>query len=380
VVVEVSASQAQIERILQNKTLRLSELQRRLLTYLAERSLAGEADDLKEYTIGIDAFGKPSSYDPRQESVVRMHVARLRQKLAEYYRTEGAADPIVVDVPKGGFKITFEPRQVPADPVPATAVNANRARGWLRKEPIAIGGLGLLLMGVTYVAARSPKAQSPVTEAVSRSADLQQLWAPLLSPARPLVVCIADPSFGTASGAFRLGQFLGTRKSDLLVTQGNQLSMPEVAMNNIVFLGPTTGNRSVQSLPADQPIVLEPTGIRNLHPLAGEPGFISDRGAADGKGVEESYALVSHLPGLYGNGDFLYLSGHQPASVLAAVKVFTDPMLARALITSLKIPSGVMPRYYQAVLRVKSMDEMPVDITTVLHRDLSRVSDRTSAR
>lgn len=369
VVLGADVTQAQIERILQNKTLRLSEVQRRLLTYLAEKTLSGEADNLKEYAIGIDAFGKPSSYDPRQESVVRMHVARLRQKLAEYYRTEGSADPIIVDVPKGGFKITFEPRPAPAEPALPTRIVENRSR-WIRKIAAA-AGIVVLLAGVTYLAARSPKAQPPIVEASPWSPELQQLWTPLLSPTRPLVVCIANPSFGTASGAFRLGQFLGPRKSDLLVTQGNQLSMPEVAMNNIVFLGPTTGNRQAQSLPIDQQIVLEPNGIRNLRPQPGEPAFVSDRTAADGKGVEESYALISHTPGLYGNGDFLYLSGNQAASVMAAVKVFTDPMLARSLVTSLKIPSGTMPRYYQAVLRVRSMDEMPVDISTVLHRELA---------
>jgi hypothetical protein len=362
-------TQAQIERIVQNKTLRLSDVQRRLLNYLAEKSLSGEADDLKEYTIGIDAFGKPPSYDPRQESVVRMHVARLRQKLAEYYRTEGARDPIMVDVPKGGFKLTFEPRTAPAEP-PATAALETRSRS-IRRGVLVAAGIVALAAGVAYLAVRFMGAHPPIVEASPWSPELQQLWTPLLSPARPLVVCIADPSFGTASGAFRLGQFLGPRKSDLLVTQGNQLSMPEVAMNNIVFLGPTKGNRQLQSLPVDQQIVLEPDGIRNLRPGPGEPDFIGDRAAADGKGVEESYALISHLPGLYGNGDFLYLSGNQPSSVLAAVKVFTDPMLARALVTSLKIPSGTMPRYYQAVLRVRSMDEMPVDISTVLHRELS---------
>jgi hypothetical protein len=370
VVLGSDVTQAQIERILQNKTLRLSEVQRRLLTYLAERSLAGEGDDLKEYAIGIDAFGKPSSYDPRQESVVRMHVARLRQKLAEYYRTEGAADPIIVDVPKGGFKITFEPRPAPADPAPAASVVEKPLSRWIRKEVWA-AGIVVLLAGVAYLAAYSPKSRPAIVEASPWSPDLQQLWTPLLSPTRPLVVCIANPTFGTASGAFRLGQFLGSRKPDLLVTQGEQLSMPEVAMNNIVFLGPTTGNRQAQSLPGNQQIVLEANGIRNLRPLAGEPAFVSDRTAADGKGVEESYALISHLPGLYGNGDFLYLSGNRAASVMAAVKVFTDPMLAGALVRSLKTPSGILPRYYQAVLRVRSMDEMPVDVSTVLHRDLS---------
>src|SRR6266581_2209825 len=74
------------------------------------KSHSREADGLKEYTVGLDVFAKPESYDPRQESVVRMHMARVRQKLAEYYRTDGIDDAIIVDLPKGAFKVTFEPR------------------------------------------------------------------------------------------------------------------------------------------------------------------------------------------------------------------------------------------------------------------------------
>src|SRR5207237_2205147 len=102
--------QEQVRRILVSKAFRTSEVHRNLLSYLAEKSLSGEADGLKEYTVGLDVFAKPESYDPRQESVVRMHMARVRQKLAEYYRTDGIDDAIVVDLPKGAFKVTFEPR------------------------------------------------------------------------------------------------------------------------------------------------------------------------------------------------------------------------------------------------------------------------------
>src|ERR1700722_8020593 len=107
---------AQIERILQSRIFHASEVLRNLLAYLSEKALAGTADSLKEYTIGLDALGKPASFDPRQESVVRMHTARLRQKLAEYYRTDGLEDPIIIDLPKGGFKITFEARPQAAPP------------------------------------------------------------------------------------------------------------------------------------------------------------------------------------------------------------------------------------------------------------------------
>jgi hypothetical protein len=366
------ATLAQLERILQNKNLRLSEVQRRLLNYLAEKSLAGEADDLKEYAVGVDAFGKPASYDPRQESVVRMHVARLRQKLAEYYRTDGADDPIIVDLPKGGFKMTFDPRPPRVQPPPATPVAAVPPAGRWLSRPALFGAAALLalatvvLLGWQISHARRVDAALPP----GWTPELEQLWLPLLSPSRPLAVCIATPSYGTATGAFRLGQFLGSRKPDLLVTGGNQISMPEIAMDNVVFLGPVTGNRQVQALPAEQQIVLEPDGIHNLNPRPGEPAFLSDRPSADGQGVEESHALISHTPGLYGSGDILYLAGNHVSSVMAAVKAFTDPNIARTLVSKLRSPTGTLPHYYQVVLRVKSMDDMPVEISYMFHREL----------
>ena len=111
-VLEVEAARrAQVERIFQSKAFRSSDVLRHLLTYLVDASLAGTADELKEYTVAVDALGKPSSYDPRQESAVRMQVGRLRQKLAEYYRTEGVDDPIVVDLPERGFPGCFRASQ-----------------------------------------------------------------------------------------------------------------------------------------------------------------------------------------------------------------------------------------------------------------------------
>jgi hypothetical protein len=85
--------QNQIERILRSDEFRNSEVLRRLLLYLAEKSASGNADHLKEYIVAIEGLGKPSSYDPQHNSAVRIQVGRLRQKLAEYYRVEGKNDP-----------------------------------------------------------------------------------------------------------------------------------------------------------------------------------------------------------------------------------------------------------------------------------------------
>jgi hypothetical protein len=371
-VVELEVNQTQVQRIIQSKAFRTSEVHRNLLHYLAEKSLSGTADSLKEYTVGLDVFAKPASYDPRQESVVRMHVARLRQKLAEYYRTEGVDDPVIVDVPKGGFRVTFETRDI-ALPVAAAAPAETGQPAPKQRYKIALrASLALALLCAAVFGVLLWRSRSARVDLPSGALELQELWGPILGSNRPLMVCLAAANGdGTASGAFLLGQFLAHRKENLLLTRSDQLAMPEVLMDNVIFLGPSSGNHQIEAFLKGQPLALEPGGIRNLNPRAGEPAFIPDQPAGTSQSAEETHALISHVPGLYGNGDILYLSGNQISSTLAAVRAITDPTLARALVAKLKSPDGTVPRFYQMVLRVQSMDSMPIEISYMFHRDLS---------
>src|SRR5690348_4907129 len=285
-VLELEATHAQIQRILQSKAFRTSEIHRNLLIYLAEKSVSGTADSLKEYTVGLDVFAKPDTYDPRQESTVRMHVARLRQKLGEYYRTEGANDPILVDLPKGGFKLTIEPREIRPEPVAEQPVPVKSR--WGGKEIALAAGLLLAVCLAVYFGTRLWQVQRGAAQASSDwTPELKQLWEPFVSSNRPLIVCLSMPSSGaseagTATGAVLLGQFLGMQhKHDVLVTSSDQIAAPEVAMGNVVFLGPVAGNRQMQAMSANRPFVLEPEGIRNMNPLPGEPALFADKAPRD---------------------------------------------------------------------------------------------------
>jgi hypothetical protein len=373
-VLELEATHAQIQRILQSKAFRTSEIHRTLLSYLAEKSVSGTADGLKEYTVGLDVFAKPDSYDPRQESTVRMHVARLRQKIGEYYRTEGLEDSIVVDLPKGGFKLTFEPREVRPEPVAEQPAMAGR---WGRKEIGLIAGLVIALGLAVYFGMRLRQVErSGLETARDWTPELQQLWEPLVSSKRPLIVCLSTPNAGssgagTATGAVLLGQFLGMlHKQDVLVTSSDQIAAPEVAMGNVVFLGPVAGNRQMQAMSADRPFVLGTDGIRNMSPRPGEPELFADKLPHDPQDTEESYALISRVPGLYGNGEVLYLAGNRISSITGEVQAFTDATFAKTLVSKMKKPDGSLPRYYQVVLKVRSMDTMPIEVSYVLHREL----------
>jgi hypothetical protein len=215
--------------------------------------------------------------------------------------------------------------------------------------------------------------------------ELQQLWEPIVSSKRPLIVCLSTPNAGsgeggTATGAVLLGQFLGMlHKQDVLVTSSDQIAAPEIAMGNVVFLGPVAGNRQMQAMSADRPFVLEPKGIRNMNPRPGEPELFADKPPRDPQDTEESYALISRVPGLYGNGEVLYLAGNRISSITGEVQAFTDAMFAKTLVSKMKKPDGSLPRYYQVVLKVRSMDTMPIEVSYVVHRELP-IAEQSSSR
>lgn len=128
-----------------------------LLDYLVEHTLLGDADRISEYAIGLDVFQRPTSFDPRIESIVRTEVSRLRQRLKDYYAEEGRQDPIVIDFPPRSYAATFQfrdtaeiaeqpglPRLVPA-PVPVATRTSRMAIAWVLVAMTALAATAMLL-------------------------------------------------------------------------------------------------------------------------------------------------------------------------------------------------------------------------------------------
>lgn len=82
-----------------------SPRQQRFLTYIVEKTLAGQGEKLKGYTIAVDVFDRNSDFDPNLDAIVRVEATRLRSKLREYYDSLGKGDDIVIDFPKGGYVV-----------------------------------------------------------------------------------------------------------------------------------------------------------------------------------------------------------------------------------------------------------------------------------
>lgn len=213
----------QVERILHSKELRGSEVLRRLLSFLAEKSMSGEADELKEYIVAIEGLGRPATYDPRHNSAVRIQVGRLRQKLTDYYRGEGLEDAVLIEIPKGRFKLTCKARggTAPAEDQFWTAAEQPRLEN---TTPISVGKperrvrlnvaasitVGILLILAVIVTYRTwhrvPTKAVAATPSIdvnadpNWNADMAELWHPFIAATRPTIVAIEDPLFVELDG------------------------------------------------------------------------------------------------------------------------------------------------------------------------------------
>jgi tetratricopeptide (TPR) repeat protein len=97
----------ELQRVLDSEVFRSSPLLGKFLEFVVQESLAGNDNQLKEYTIGKQVLGKNGNYDPRHDASVRIHAVRLRKLLKEYYQGEGSSAPLQIAVPKGTYRPAF---------------------------------------------------------------------------------------------------------------------------------------------------------------------------------------------------------------------------------------------------------------------------------
>lgn len=109
-----------LEQVLSSGIFERSPSLAQVLTYICGKYFDGTADDIKEYSIAIDALGRATDFDQKRDSIVRVQVHRLRERLAEYYGTAGASSEIHIEIPQGQYIPRFVPNPAAgiADPEP----------------------------------------------------------------------------------------------------------------------------------------------------------------------------------------------------------------------------------------------------------------------
>ena len=180
----------ELDRIVASKFFKNANRSRQFLEYVVHHRLKGDAEKLKERTIGIGVFGRDPAYATGEDPVVRVQAGEVRRRLHEYYQALPHRPALLIELQAGSYSPSFH--WTSADPETAPA---NHESASLQKAPFAFGefqpsssGLLLSCFLARLIYNRSRTSQTTRTDTVS-----ERFWAPAFATPQPLLICLAKP-------------------------------------------------------------------------------------------------------------------------------------------------------------------------------------------
>lgn len=392
----------QIEKLTKSHSLHSSESLCKLLRYLAEHSLDHPGIALKEYQIATEVLGRPAGFDPQSDSTVRVQAGRLRVKLAEYYAQEGIDDPVLVEIPKGSYALTFTLRASKSTaPFPAAPALVQQ-----EKKPSTLPGnrgwtLAVVVLSVLFAASLISSAillsqrVRPVAINTSAPPVLQLFWNRfVIGPQQPWVIFSNGSFVGRPETGMRyfnpasdqrtfildhytgVGEVLAIHQLDhvfemlnhpLRVKRGALFSLDDAKNNDLIFVGSPSENLTLLDVPGTQDFVFQrldsgprkgDLAVINVHPQAGEQKLFL--GTPANQPTREDYAIVSLLPGLDPSRSILILAGATTFGTQAAVEYVCREDDVRTLLQRLNVSKAADLKPFEAVLHVKIAHGVPV--------------------
>ena len=107
---------ALLQRVMWSRQIEKSTRIREFLAFVCERAIREPSAEIHEQEIGCHVFGRPAEYDTTADNIVRVTASQARKKLEQYFSGEGAAEPLILEIPKGQYTPVFRERmQVPEE-------------------------------------------------------------------------------------------------------------------------------------------------------------------------------------------------------------------------------------------------------------------------
>jgi len=373
-----------------------------LLRYLAQNAVDHPGTPLKEYQIATEVFGRRTDFDPQSDSTIRVQAGRLRAKLAEYYAGEGENDPVVVELPKGSYMVTFHYKSAPK-PVEGPTIAAPAEGSRKLKTVIAVLAALLVVAVVVIVVLANRKVPVQAAAADPAPVEFQQFWKRFLSsPEEPYIVFSNAEFVGRPETGMHyysrakdgpdvqlwdhytgVGEVLAVHELDrvfnllhrpLRVKRGSLFSLDDAKNNDLIFLGSPSENLTLMEIPSTEDFVFQRVtsgpragdlAVANVHPQAGEqPYYLASR--AD-EPLTEDYAVVGFMPGLNPQRSVVILAGTTTFGTQAAVEYLCRQNSMRDLLERLGVGQGEV-KPFEALLHVKIAKGVPVETELVTVR------------
>lgn len=405
------------QRVVSSRHFIRSPLLSRFLLYIVAETVAGRDAEITEHQIGVHVFDRPASYRTVEDNIVRNYARQLRRRLGEYFAEEGAQEELQIDIPLGGYIPVFIPggdehaarpapvsihREVqPVEEEPAVATPALHRR---KNRWVAGLLLGFLytaaVFGIAWLAATR---FHPAATNVALNQATDPLWSALFKGPLSTYIVPADAGLNLIEDISRRplplagyinGDYAGialpqvdTHSADDLRTQDftsfvdlqiisslahlpefdpqrailrfpRDLRVDDLKHANAVILGSVGSNpwAAMAETNANFRIVyrqgMQGATIVNTNP---QPGEAAEYISHWNEPAHETFALISCLPNLEGNGRLLVLQGLDVAGTQAAGEALFHPAAVASILKKATRKDGTLG-YFEILLRATSIE------------------------
>jgi hypothetical protein len=405
---------AQIDKLVNSHALHGSESLCKLLRYLAKHALDHPGSSIKEYQIATEVFGRSTDFDPQLDSMVRVQAGRLRVKLAEYYNSDGEADSIMVELPRGTYVLSLHHRSAlpprahsaqPAENGREPSASTRSYRNWIIATALLTVLLTIAAIAIlSLVSSRNPAQAGIAHDSDQVPAAFRVFWNGFISGQQEPWVIFSNAKFvgrpevglryfdaskdnrdififdhytgvGEVLAVHDLDHLFQTFHRQIRVKRGSLFSLDDAKNNNLIFVGSPLENLTLLELPGTQQFVFHrvPSGPRkgdpeviNVHPQPGEPREYL--GTPQGEPLTEDYGVIALVRGLDPGQSVLILAGSTTIGTQAAVEYVCSKNSVEELLLRLSVSQTGQLRPFEAVIRVKVTRGVPVSTELVALR------------
>jgi hypothetical protein len=396
-VVSIEDRRALVQRVVSSHAFEKSTRMRDLLAYVCSRALDDGAADIREHEIGCAVFGRPDDYDTGEDNIVRVNASQVRKKLEAYFAGEGAAETLILELPKGKYVPAFRERPevevsspvTIAEPRVSGAVPSRLVYAAAALTPLLI--VACIWMGISLWRGRAQggAAQDPA---------LSAFWSQLIRKGESTDIVLTDSSLGLLQDllghAIGLSEYLqpetwrldslaarpelqtvarlaahrrytslanvnitrriqtvaGAEQGQLTAVFARDFNVRQMKSDNVVLIGSKRANPWVELVEAQlnfrfgYDAALSQSFFENRQPRAGEAVVYRNSPAV-------SYCDLAFLPNLSHTGNVLVISGTEMEGTEAGGEFLTTARGMATLQRYVKLDgSGRLP-YFEALLR-----------------------------
>jgi hypothetical protein len=412
-------------RIVASRRFSRSPLLSKFLLYVVTETIEGRAHDLSEHSIGICVFDRPRSYRTVEDNIVRSYARQLRRRLVEFFEDEGKAEDLRIEIPLGGYVPRFVPmfESAPQEAKEA-AVDSSSVVGLSQPSPetkdshfrrrfALILYTAIIFCSAWWLEKRVPPSHGTESATVSNAAA--PLWKALLGGPRTTYIIPSDaglnliedisqhslPLAGYIAGGYTTTKLatVDAHSADDLRTQHftsfvdlqivsalsalpeynsqhsilrfpRDVRVDDLKHANAIILGSEGSNpwASIVDGDANFRIIsgqeMRGAAIFNVHPIAGEAARYDSHW---NEPAHETYAIISYLPNLEGDGRLLILQGLDVAGTQAAGEAIIHPSAIEPILKRATRPDGSL-RYFEILLRTTSIESNAMNTYVVCSR------------